>query len=368
MAKSKKVLTVKKLNADIQRRNLGWTAAANPISRLSEERQILRLGLKLDKKDLARIKKAFAVKGPAVGFASARDWRNKDGKNWVTDIRDQGNCGSCVAFGTNATIECQARIQFDKPNWNINLSEADLFFCGAGKKCSQGWWPTHALNYARDKGISDEACFPYQDHDIDCNLCDDKQDRMVKIGAWQEITDVDQRKAWLDKNGPMVACMAVYQDFFYYKKGVYRRDPEAELKGYHAICCIGYSEEEKCWICKNSWSTSWGDNGFFKIAYGQAEIDTTFAMYGVEKITRPSEDEDDDKDEGCAWTKHVVVDYSFDNNRRIIWAHLDGKWRYHLATEAQLAGLGNILFNANGVWACYKGSEITQIQGWKNLP
>jgi C1A family cysteine protease len=65
----------------------------------------------------------------------------------------------------------------------------------------------------------------------------------------------------------MIACMAIYRDFFGYKDGVYRH-VTGDLAGYHAISCIGYSEEEECWICKNSWNTDWGNQGFFKIAYG----------------------------------------------------------------------------------------------------
>ncbi len=52
--------------------------------------------------------------------------------------------------------------------------------------------------------------------------------------------------------------------------------------GGHAIAVVGYDENGKFWICKNSWGTSWGDNGWFKIDYNQCGIGSKDAFYGVE--------------------------------------------------------------------------------------
>jgi C1A family cysteine protease len=363
MPKGKPELTAQSLNTTLRKAGDRWKARSTLISQLSETDQNRRLGLKVLKKDRDRIKAALAIEAPGVEFATARDWREKEGKNWVTPIRDQGNCGSCVAFGTVAAIECQARIQYDNPAWDLDLSEADLFFCGAGRKCSEGWWPTYALDYAKQKGIAEEACFKYQDRDMDCNVCDNKPDRMLKIGGWKEIVNVDERKAWLDKKGPLVACMAVYRDFFYYDSGVYVHR-EGELAGYHAICCVGYNEDEKCWICKNSWGDDWGDNGFFKIEYGQAGIDTEFAMYGAEEISGTLVD---GEDKGCAWAEYVVVDHPSDGGSHVLWVYADGKWRHQNLTDAQLAGLGTILFNSDQVQAYYEDTRLTRIKGFKKF-
>jgi len=357
-------LTLTQLRSMIKNAGYDWVAGETPISRLSDEEQKIRLGLEVPEDEMERIKSVLAKEIKAFAFAPKRDWRDKDGKNWVTTVQDQGGCGSCVAFGTVATIESQARIQYNKPAWDIDLSEADLFFCGAGRKCKKGWWPSYALDYAKSKGISDEKCFPYQDEDIDCTLCSDRADRLLKIGKWHEIINIDQRKQWLDTKGPMVACMAVYSDFFKYKDGVYRHTT-GDLAGYHAICCIGYSEEEKCWICKNSWGTGWGNQGFFKIGYGEAEMDTKFAMYGVEEITgtlTPNGEEED-----YDWAEHVVIDHNFEANQRVLWAYVKGKWRYQFVSDVQLAGIGNALFEANSVQVWFKGNKISCIRGWKKF-
>lgn len=352
--------TFAQLKSQIKEAGYNWQAGEPPISKLSEEDQDLHLGLDVPKSEMERIKLALAEKEfKAFTFAQKSDWRDKKGKNWVTPIRDQGGCGSCVAFATVAAIECQARIQYEESTWDLDLSEADLFFCGAGRKCGQGWWPTYALDYAKDKGIPDDECFPYQDQDINCTPCSDRVNRLFNIEKWYEIINIDQRKEWLDQKGPLIACMAVYRDFFNYKDGVYRHTA-GDLAGYHAISCIGYSEEEECWICKNSWGTEWGNKGFFKIAYGEAEIDTEFAMYSVENITGNEE-------EDCGWVEYAVVDYFFETNKRVLWAYVNKIWRYQLVSDAQLMGIGSNLFDANNVRACYKGDKLTKIQVWKEF-
>jgi C1A family cysteine protease len=221
-------------------------------------------------------------------FPAAWDWRDVDGANWTTGIRDQEACGACVAFGAVAVLESMLKKHYGDAELQPELSEAHLFFCGCGRCCNRGWWPTYALDYAQTSGVPDEACFPYQGRDQSCSAsCEDWPSRAVRATGWQELLEVGARKEWLATKGPMIGCLAIYQDFFNYVGGVYRHT-QGRLSGYHAICVVGYTEEEQAWICKNSWGTGWGEGGWFKIGYGECGIDTEFAMYGVEGVTPPS--------------------------------------------------------------------------------
>ncbi len=265
-----------------------WQAGETSLSALSPEEQQYRLGLTLIPEEMDRLRAAFAIRAAvAATFPPAWDWRDVSGVDWTTAIRDQKACGSCVAFGTVGVMEAMLKRHENDATLQPDLSEAHLFYCGCGNCCNSGWWPSYALNYAQNTGVADEACFPYQDHDMPCSdACSDWQDRAARVVSWQEITDAGARKEWLATTGPMVACMAVYQDFFNYVGGVYRHTT-GSLAGYHAISCVGYSEADNCWICKNSWGTDWGEAGWFKIGYGECGIDTEFAMYGVTDVTPP---------------------------------------------------------------------------------
>ena len=114
-----------------QRRYLGVTP---PPGELSIE-EVARRALQLQ----------GTIRAEAIGAVTAPttyDLRNVGGRNFVTPIKNQGSCGSCVAFGTVATVESTLRVQRGDANLAIDLSEAHLFFCHArarGFNCDTGW-------------------------------------------------------------------------------------------------------------------------------------------------------------------------------------------------------------------------------------
>ena len=270
------------LERAINERGFNWRAGTTTLSALSQEEQDRRLGLRLVPEEMQRLSRERAMLQPrAASFPPAWDWRNVGGADWITAIRDQKGCGSCVAFAAVAVLEAMLKRHHADASLQPDLSEAHLFFCGCGNCCNSGWWPTYALDYAKNQGVPTEGCFPYQDHDMPCSSsCGDWQGQALKATEWQEIFDHGARKEWLANTGPMIGCMAVYRDFFNYRSGVYRHT-SGDLAGYHAICVVGYSEAEQAWICKNSWGPGWGDAGWFRIGYGECDIDAQFPMYGV---------------------------------------------------------------------------------------
>jgi C1A family cysteine protease len=55
-----------------------------------------------------------------LNLPSSIDWRNNNG-NFVTPVKNQGGCGSCVAFGTMAVMESMFAIE---QSMLLNFSEA----------------------------------------------------------------------------------------------------------------------------------------------------------------------------------------------------------------------------------------------------
>ncbi|MCJ7620510.1 MAG: hypothetical protein MUP64_09870 [Anaerolineae bacterium] len=244
---------------------VSWLGAADPCTSLGVPPEVIEW-----EQSQARLQ------GPSLSatydFPSRVDWRSQGGQDWTTPVRSQGACGTCVAFATAGAVESRLEIALNNPDLNPDLSEAHLYFCGSGSTCRNGWYPSAAMDFSRDTGVADEACYPYSGQDQVCSVCPDWESRVTKISSWVGLTDMSEMKQQLADNGPFEATMAVYVDFYYYKSGVYEYS-SGRLVGFHAVTVVGYDDEEGYWIAKNSWGTTWGDAGWFKIAYGQCGID-----------------------------------------------------------------------------------------------
>ncbi|WP_439613421.1 C1 family peptidase [Reyranella sp.] len=273
-------MTTAALQASIQQAGAQWQAGDSPISALSPEQRVRRLGLAVPMNDLQM---PFMGVMSAVAAPSKFDLRNVAGNNYITGVRDQGDCGSCVAFGCIATIEGSIAWQQKKPNPSMHLSEAHLFYCyGAteGANCGTGWWPEKAFAHCIATGIVDDLCFPYVPADQPCKLCDDWKKRLTKIASTNGLAgNPAAMKQWISTKGPLVGCLIVYDDFFSYRSGVYKHVSGGQAGG-HCVSIVGYDDTAGCWICKNSWGPGWGEAGFFRIAYGQCNIET-WRVFGV---------------------------------------------------------------------------------------
>lgn len=289
-------IEMESVRAAIQRSEAGWEPSENFLTAMSEEERKLYLGYvpgpgepqlaqreRMARTSLEEMKAKGAFRG--VGAPAAYDLRNVGGKNYITPVKNQGGCGSCVAFGTAATVEGTLRRLRDNPALAIDLSEAHLFYCHArnqGRNCGNGWWVGPALDCFKNPGVADETCYPYTAGDQNCtNLCGDWQNRVTKVSGWHEITSAVAMKDWISTKGPLVTCFTVYSDFYAYRSGVYRH-VSGDVEGGHCVCCVGYDDAGGYWICKNSWDASWGEAGYFRIAYGQVGIDAT--MWAIDGI------------------------------------------------------------------------------------
>jgi C1A family cysteine protease len=97
----------------------------------------------------------------AAAYPNSFDLRNLGGSNFITSVKDQDGCGSCVSFGTIAAVEGTIRKQRNNPNLAVDYSEAHLFYCHArseGRTCANGWWSENTLNKFRDIGVADDSC------------------------------------------------------------------------------------------------------------------------------------------------------------------------------------------------------------------
>jgi len=282
-------LNVQELKKAIEQSNATWTAEETPFVKMSRDEQLRHLGYtpgpndgSLEEQEIgakAKLQEYLAMVSTAMAAPNSFDLRNVGGSNFITTVKDQGGCGSCVAFGTIAAVEGTMRKQRNNPNLAVDYSEAHLFYCHArseGRTCggdNGGWWSENALNKFRDIGVADDVCYPYTAGDQNCsNLCSDWQSRATKISGWRRLTSHAEMKEWISTRGPLEACFTVYNDFFAYRSGIYKH-LTGGVAGGHCVCCVGYNDTEQYWIMKNSWGPGFGESGYFRIAYGECGID-----------------------------------------------------------------------------------------------
>jgi C1A family cysteine protease len=283
------VIEINALSANLTQAKARWKARQTDKSNLSDAAKAALLGVLVDKAALATAMAPQARAAAAPNFAPAVDWRSKNG-NHITPVKDQGGCGSCVSFGTVALVESMASIEKGQL---LDLSEADLHFCSSHGASCGGWWPDQALGQVKSRGVPDDACFPYSTAfaapppNPKCIVGPNRDARAVKINNQGTLSSIVDRKNYLTNVGPCTAVFHVFNDFFSYGSGVYHHVSGPDV-GLHCVEVIGYSEAEQCWICKNSWGPGWGNGGFFKIAYGEAGIDSEFPFWTAQGVVLPA--------------------------------------------------------------------------------
>jgi C1A family cysteine protease len=260
-------ISVNSINALIKKNNGGWIASETSVSRLSDF-EIKRLLGSLDRHE------GNGLYEDRTKSNEALDWRNVNGTNWIGPVLDQGRCGACAAFASVATLEAQYRIS-SKLSWlNPTFSPQQLFNCG-GASCNRGWTPLSAAYFLKTKGIVDLSCVPYESgvtgEDVKCqkNFCQDQAERTYKILDYSSPSDGGGTMSEVKKaltNGPLLTDMSVYEDFMVYSSGIYKSVSNKFL-GYHAISIVGFNDEGRYWIVRNSWGTDWGEGGFVRISY-----------------------------------------------------------------------------------------------------
>eukprot|EP00088_Acartia_fossae_P034356 TRINITY_DN3527_c0_g1_i4.p1 TRINITY_DN3527_c0_g1~~TRINITY_DN3527_c0_g1_i4.p1 ORF type:complete len:267 (+),score=54.65 TRINITY_DN3527_c0_g1_i4:2-802(+) len=220
----------------------------------------------------------------------------------IKEIRDQGGCGSCWAFGAATAMSDRICIH-SQGKHHVHVSTENLLSCcwSCGFGCNGGF-PGAAWSYWKRQGIvsggtydSHQGCQPYQikpcEHHVNgtrgpceeggktpkCHqYCENKNylvsyksDLSYGATSYSIKRDEKQIQQELINNGPVEAAFTVFEDFPNYKTGVYQHVSGKPLGG-HAIRILGWGVEAGTpyWLVANSWNYDWGDNGTFKILRG----------------------------------------------------------------------------------------------------
>jgi hypothetical protein len=214
----------------------------------------------------------------AFVLPAAFSWRDINGTDYTTPIRDQSPAPTCEAFGLCAALE--TKMQYDlKELYDPDLSENHLYFYAGGTIEKEYVNIIDAANYLIEYGVPDEGCYPdpHRAFDYPFESLPGWENRTVKISEWGWVDhNITAMKQALIDHGPLVTCIHFWKDFFLYFGGVYKKHL-GSFAGGHVVTIVGYDDSKSCWIVKNSWGTKWGEHGWFRMSY---DADMIAEWYG----------------------------------------------------------------------------------------
>ena len=207
--------------------------------------------------------KHYANQSRLLDIPESVDWR---ANGWVTDVKDQGQCGSCWAFSAIGAIE---GYHANVTKQLVSLSEQNLLDCSYGFGCEgcNGGWPEAAMRYViNQSGVDTEIGYPYTAENGDSCFYN-----KTKIGGSIHTThnitkgDTNELLNSLARIGPISIAIDAESDFQFYSSGIFNSTSCSSDMLDHAVLAVGYgktTDGRKYLIVKNSWGKDWGMDGY----------------------------------------------------------------------------------------------------------
>jgi cathepsin L len=208
---------------------------------------------------------------------------NADSLNWVdagavTPVKDQGQCGSCWAFSTTGSLE---GAHFVASGELLSFSEQQLVDCATirygNMGCNGGLQDSAYKYYEAGYDAMLESAYKYTsgggDDSTKC-LYEASQASNVTVQSYVDVTpsNPSQMMAALNTQPLAVAIEADKMVFQTYHSGVLTSS-KCGTNLDHAVLAVGYGTEDgnDYWLVKNSWNTTWGDQGYIKLGRNSSD-------------------------------------------------------------------------------------------------
>jgi C1A family cysteine protease len=247
----------------------------------------------VDRSHLKGVTTLFALES-ATSIPASYDLRTL---GRVTPVRNQGNCGSCWAFGTMASLESSLMPTESRDFSENNLKNTSGFDFGP---CAGGNADMSTAYLMRWSGPINETDDPYQPNSTPSptGLTVQKHSQnIIMLPARTSNSDNNTIKSAVMTYGALYA--AIYYSDSYFNSATNAYYFTGSSSGNHAIAIAGWDDNfdktkfspaapgNGAFIIKNSWGTSWGENGYFYISYYDTHIgyDELVAFSTPESVT-----------------------------------------------------------------------------------
>ena len=180
--------------------------------------------------------------------------------NWVdqgvvSEVKNQGQCGSCWAFSATGSLESLHAI---KSGTMTLFSEQQLIDCSRnfGNNGCQGGLQQNAYEYIiYNGGITSESEYPYTAENGNCQ----QSESVYTIKNFQSISAGDVKYLASALQQQPIAIAVDASQWQLYGSGVF---DNCGTKLDHGVLLVGYNNEY--WTVKNSWGTGWGESGYIR--------------------------------------------------------------------------------------------------------
>lgn len=246
--------TLRKIQAHKQKNDALYTVGLNQFSDLSKKEFLTKYtGLRFsDKRKNVQYINTLA-QTPGV------DWRTKGA---VNAIKNQGQCGSCWAFSTIAALEAAHAIA---GNPLVSLSEQQLVDCSTsfGNHGCNGGWMDYAFEYIKSKGSELESVYPYTARDGSCKF--NAQKVITKDTGYVDVPKNNNQQLVNAVQKTVVSVAIDAYGIMSYNSGIFNGECGTALN--HGVAAVGFGTQQGTdfWIVRNSWGTSWGEEGYFRM-------------------------------------------------------------------------------------------------------